>query len=237
MRTTSTLLPALLLGASSLIAGPIVGSSDAANCYPFSCFASDTGAIYQQVYNAAVFPGPLLIEALTFRLGEIDDSDLMDDAIYTVKLTTTSAAVGGLSEVPGANLGSDAAIFGTFHISGSMPTFMTLVGNPFAYNPANGNLLMQVTVDSLIAPNGANLNAFFQADETGIDTSRGFWSERWGAWANDNQALVTEFNAVERGTVFTATTNTPEPGSLIQMGLGLTCVGAGVWRRRRRGSK
>ena len=181
---------------SLLIAGvnaqTTVGQANGANCYPFSCFASDGGSVYQQVYSASAFSGISSFDSITFYANTDFDLGLMDDATYTIRFSTTAQAVNNLDLDPNNNVGGDEAIFGSFAVSGNIPTTLTFTGNPFTYNPAKGNLLMTVTVDSL---NVANVyTSAFRANDSGADTSR-LYINADGANV-DSTGLMTTFNTV-----------------------------------------
>src|SRR5687767_8158034 len=86
-----------------------VGVNDSGNCYPFSCGPSDDLTRYQQVYTASAFGStPFYINSLTFFLSQ---EGPMDEADYTLSLSTTSASVTTLSDDLDSNVGADMAIF------------------------------------------------------------------------------------------------------------------------------
>ena len=89
-----------------------VGQHNTANCYPFSCFASQSGTVFQQVYSSTKFSGAGTINSLSFFR---DYSGLMDSATYTLRLSTTTQNLGFLDlGTPSNNLGADVSTFGTF---------------------------------------------------------------------------------------------------------------------------
>jgi hypothetical protein len=209
----------LLLSVTMVLSGgTVVGSPDGGNCYPFSCFATDGGTTYQQVYSSTAFSGPILISTLTFYQNL---SGPMDDATYTIDLSTTSSNVGDSFPL---TAGADDQIFGTFPVSGDMPVELTFSGTPFPYDPGNGNLLMQVTVDSVNSTNpcGDSYCSFFLADYTEAVTSRAWNSSFYGPNSQDG-ALVTGFNVVDP---------TPEPASFGMLACGLGAILALLRRRK-----
>lgn len=217
MRSLCLFVSLTAFTASFAAAGPVVGSNDSGNCYPFSCFAYDGGTVYQEVYSSSAFSGPISISSLTFYQSQ---GGGMDDANYTIDLSTTSSNIGdGYPLVVGA----DDQLFGTFHISGNMPASLTLTGTPFSYNPLNGNLLMQVTVGTVnsVNPCGAGYCSFFEADYTGAVVSRAYTGNIYGVGGGQG-ALVTGFNV----------SSTPEPATLGLFGSGLAAIAA--LRRRRK---
>lgn len=214
-----TLLIASLLFASlTAQAGVVtVGQNTGGNCYPFSCFASDGGSLYQQVYAAAAFSESGLINSISFYRSQ---AGAMDDATYTLRLSTTSKAVGALDSTPANNLGADASVFGTFILGGNMPEVLTFTGLPFFYNPAAGNLLLDVSVTYAGGNNG--YRSFFQADSGNSVTSRLWVSDSVG---QDGLALVTSFDMSPSAAV-------PEPGSMLLVGLGLIGLAAAGRKRK-----
>ena len=216
---------ALALGISSIsaLAGATVtvGNNDGGNCYPFSCLASDiggTGSRYQEIYSASAFSGVTSVGSITFFQSI---AGLMDSASYSISFYKTSVGIGGMSADADSNLGALLSTFGTFSVSGSMPVELTFDGADFSYNPAEGNLLMDVKVLSLTESHG--YESYFQADYTGVDVVRGF------AYGGD----LTGFNNVGAlRTRFNDATAVPEPGTVTLAGLALLAM-VGMRRRSR----
>lgn len=218
-------LPASAVPASA--ASVTVGNNDSGNCYPFSCLASDvnnTGSRYQQVYSSTAFSGAININSISFFLSE-GQGGLMDSASYAISFSTTSAAVGALDTTFANNVGGDSQAFGTFAVSGAMPSVLSFTGTSFAYNPSMGNLLMNVDVFGLTASNG--YQSFFQADFTGVKTSRLYGYN--GSLTSDNSfdqtgALRTGFNV----------SAVPEPETYAMMLAGLGLLGFAARRRKQK---
>lgn len=188
-----------------------VGQNDGGNCYPFSCFASDNnGSTYQQIYDSAAFSSPSYINSISFFQ---NSGGIMDTASYNISFSTTSASVSGLDSTWANNIGADSAVFGSFTVSGTMPTTLTFAGTPFYFDPAMGNLLMTVQVSNLTF--SAGYSSFFQADYTGNVTQR-LWAYGGSSVGSlGSGALVTQFN--------TSPAPVPEPltilGSMAAIGV------------------
>ena len=203
--------------AAPATADVVVGASNSGNCYPFSCFASDAGVWYQQVYSSTAFVSPVTINAISvFK----SDGGSIDGASYTLNFYLTGAAVNGLSTDRASNLGTLLGSFGTFALSGQMPDVLTFSGPAFSYDPAGGNLLLDISVAGTAPLSG--YNSFFQADGSGTLTSRAF-DNSFGA-IGDNFGLVTSF----------ATGAVPEPASWALLITGFGMVGATLRRRETR---
>lgn len=222
-----------MLAGSALFAGGItVGSFDDGNCYPYLCFASDGGMVYQEQFRAGAFSGPIDITQMSLFHDIYADSGaaLMDPATFQVTLATSNVAFGSMGATYQDNIGADAVVFGTYHFQGTMPDVLTIVGaTPFNYNPANGDLILSLLVTS-DGPGACPYCTFFEADYTGTDVLRSFWSSRYGSWLNDTGAPVTNFNGNFEGAVILGDGGTlgggavPEPASLGLMAGGIGMV-------------
>lgn len=202
-----------------------VGVDDSNNCAPYSCgFGS---GVSQQIYAASQFTnGPMEIgaisffkdEAATFNTGTMDTLTFSLAFYYTSKAIAATASGGpDATNLPG-NLGTLLSNFGTFTTSGVIPNVLTLTGSAFTYNPALGNLILEITPISGVA---AFDGGFFQADSRGVVTRRVVGPTRFG---NGPIALVTRFSSPAAAV--------PEPASWALMLLGFGCAGAMVRRRR-----
>jgi hypothetical protein len=153
MRPTPHVLAALLVlgwlgqgsaAADTIVVGRVIGSG---SCVPFGCSVVTR---YQQAYDAASFPDIVTISGLTFfnviNNGFGDRS--LDPAVYELQLTTTTRAIHALSPSFDANLGADLQLVFAGELSGDVvpPDGELTFGlpAPFTYDPAAGNLLLDV---------------------------------------------------------------------------------------------
>lgn len=122
------------------------------NVIPFDCAQSSlTSMRYQQIYLGSQV-GAGTISQMAFRDGVFPSTTIPN---ITIRLSTTSKAVTGLDTLFANNVGPDVStVFsGDLTISGTFPgtapgPFNILIPfqTAFAFNPAGGNLLVDVTI-------------------------------------------------------------------------------------------
>jgi PEP-CTERM motif len=218
---TAAALMCLVSGVSAF-ADTTVGIVNAGNCYPFLCNDSGTSSgqtiDYQQVYSSAAFSGTQSITGLTFSFNPVFlGTSTVLTGTYDIYLSTTSAAVNGLSSTAASNRGLDYTLVDIFTGGvDSNPSF-TINTSTFNYDPTTGNLLLEVIAfDQPNVPNGSG-NGYIAADGTGTSTSRAWGLGATSTLRPDSIGLVTTFNT---------SVATPEPGSMGLLGFGILGLAA-----------
>ncbi|HLY18561.1 MAG TPA: PEP-CTERM sorting domain-containing protein [Bryobacteraceae bacterium] len=220
------------LRANILVVGdpPMLGTG---NCDPFGCPGFLGLSTYQQVYLSSAFPSSISIVGLTFYEGQVHNGGQPAGGSYTLSFSYTTFAPGSLDLTnPNNNISSSSENF----FSGALPTltpegggnFLVISGTPFVYNPADGNLLLTVTVTG-----GTNsgtplfLNESVCGPQTicpqgsSVVTGNAYFGNANGG--NDIGGLVTGFD-------YSTSPTTPEPGTLISALAGFGLI---AYRRRR----
>jgi hypothetical protein len=166
-----------------------VGTDNAVNAAPFVDGLNGI-TTYQQIYSSTAFSAPIDINSFSFFLDPSagTHNQLVAQTIE-ISLSTTSIAVDGLYYH--APQGANAQTFGTFSIEGgTSPSVLTFDGTPFDYDPASGNLLVEIVTLSSSPVNGFT-EPYYESDNYGSLTSR-FCDE---SECNENQGLVTRFDS------------------------------------------
>ncbi len=213
-----------VLSVSPARAALVVGAPadpDSGNMFPFG---ANPFAAYQQVYASSNFPGAMTISGLTFY-NTATGPGTISEADYLIQLSTTSAAVNGLSNTFADNFGADNTTVFNGHLSGSASPSFTINITPFAYDPTQGNLLLTIFKTNITsgsftvfldARNGSAGGVFsrkYSLDSTTTADNQGF-DDSWG--------LVTGFE----------TAAVPEPHSIVMAITGAVLgLGLSRWRR------
>jgi hypothetical protein len=222
----------LQCGADAFIVAPtpgaVGGPTDTASFLPFlikqitvSPFSSMR---YQQVYDASVFtnvdPNLIYITTLTFFLDDFGKGAFPWTVTnMQINLSTTPRLADNLSTNFAENVGADDMIvFGPsrhdFPLSSLHERLPILLDRPFRYNPALGDLLLDVRVfngSGLIDMNNPELNAY----NSPMDESSRVWATNVAdavASGSDTTGLdtVIQFSAIPSLVIYTTgTNNTP----------------------------
>jgi hypothetical protein len=203
-------------GPAHAVSSVLIGNppqSGAGNCVPFGCDGPGASMQYQQVYDSGEFPEEITIREIVFFRNEVAGGDL-HGGDFTITLSTTSKAVNGLDELDlNNNIGGDEATFVENVTLAPLfdGTLLTFTGNPFIFDPANGNLLINIEVTG----NHNGTTMFFDGH---VGTATGFYSR------------VHDFNGGFDDYGLKTAFLVPEPGTALLLGGGLLLL-AGLRRR------
>ena len=191
-------------------------------------------ARFQQVYAASAFPSVALgggwITEIHFR-GDLSLGHFFEATIpnMQINMSTTSLLPDGLSPVFDSNVGADDTVVraaGAVDISGGPGgTFEVGIAfsQPFFYNPANGNLLLDFRINQGIGGPNQGLIAVLDAFDSVGDSVSSVYAR--------GPTLPTSGQTSSLGlaTVFVFTP-VPEPSSMAMLALGLGILGLGCRR-------
>jgi len=236
-----SILPALAASAVTIVApgGYDAVEGNDGNSFPFNNFEGR----YQQGYAADQFDSGLLqINEIAFRTdADPAAADWTSNLTFTVNLSTSQNAVGSLSTTFADNVGSDATlvytatsgIVGGTNAGGTGPNAFDVIltlDTPFLYNPANGDLLLEVLMETQV--NFLPLSGFSYLDAVESDTGtfdiglQRVWNSGGDTGALTGSTDVEGFGLVTRFTYDVV----PEPGTGLLLTAGL--LGLAAQRRR-----
>jgi hypothetical protein len=183
------------------------GSGDSISRYPIGLDPSSAtsafpdfgaGGTYQEVYASNAFSGPITITQIAFSSSSsLTSGPGTATYNFNLALSTTAAGPGGLSTDLAANRGNDfVQVFSGEHIANITKDdqFDVVINiTPFTYDPANGNLLLDVTMNSPTQFTGGT-TLYFRAGNSS-NTSRAYNPTGAGA-ATDSFGLFTRFTTL-----------------------------------------
>jgi hypothetical protein len=227
LRVLSATLCAAALVSSAAAADVTFGnpSSAEANVFPFGGFYQDGvgGTEYQQVYLGSMFGGPFSVGSISFY--NMSGAPITNaDGTYVLSLSTTTAPVNGLDTNQANNIGANNTTIFNGALPATVPSGGLLtftLSTPFNFNPAGGNLLLDVKMSGVTNDSSAGYaaqNGDFGGISSRMVNGNGTGTSGWG--------LVTTF------TVGTAAV--PEPTSLCLGAIGAIFVVAAARKHRRR---
>jgi hypothetical protein len=152
-------------------------------------FPGTEGTRYQQAYTSSDFAGvgPISINSIEF-LGGVGT---LATSTYNLFFSTIAEGIDTLRNGNfNSNVGPDNTLFASVLLSGGAPTTLILTGAPFTYEPARGNLLL----DIIVSPGGVNpgATAFYAANN---GNALGVFSRYQNFGVGDaGYGLVTQFD-------------------------------------------
>jgi PEP-CTERM motif len=243
---TSLVFVSPALADTLIVPGP--GTGNAQGPTPFNYYGS-SGSRVQEIYASSFFSGAELIDGFSFRAypgaapsfffgNSVDISDAV------IQLSTTSAGTDESGSLPSAtfadNLGSDAttvysgALDLTTAATGTGPQpfdYTVSFSTPFLYNPADGNLLLDVTIPSGATVSGGGFG--FLTFDTVNTVDDGIYSV---VNVSDGDATTGTLSTAGAITAFSVgsvgTLAVPEPSTWIMMVTGFGILSAAMWKRR-----
>ena len=201
--------------------------SKTGNCIPFGCAAGVIGTFteYQQIYSSTAFPSGGPITGISF-LNTQEPAGSIDSATYTFWLSTTSVSVGGLSSTLSSNIGPDNTEFFSGVLSGPITGgIFTVTGTPFDYDPASGNLLLDILISNPTSIGGSSVF---------LDVSNASPATTERAYVDDGVSKAGGGGLITQFTFTPISTSVPEPSTL---GLGSISLLLLAIARCRRSSK
>lgn len=148
---------ALVFGLSAFADVITVGApGDSINGDPFAApLPGFVGTRYQQAYAGADFSGAMAITSISFFNHSPFEGPL---PVVTCQIffSTITPGIDTLSNTNfDSNDGPDNTLFASVDLGGPAPLQLVFAGRPFDYDPANGNLLMDIHMSNDVGSGGA----------------------------------------------------------------------------------
>ena len=218
VRSVALIAAVVSLASPQTTQAQLVGSPTSGNCFPFGCVGNGSGTVYQQVYAASNFSGSGTLQQINFF--QFGTGGSLRSGTYDIYVSTTSAAVNGLSSDFDSNRGADNILFGSFVLGGAAPATLSFTGADFLYDSSLGNLLLDIRVSN----GGATGGSYYRAnngDAGGVYSRAHNFGDSFENWG-----LQTEFVFDDVGSTV------PEPATMTLLATGL--AGMAAARRRRK---
>jgi PEP-CTERM motif-containing protein len=218
------LVASLIACATPAFATSITVGNDSGGAFvrPFGCGAAGCLGESQQVYAATAFSGPITITQIAFKSGTSGPTPAgLLSTTFTLSLGTTTATPSSLDTNYALNRGPDfTSVFaGTVNdaaVNSGTFDFIINLSSPFNYNPANGNLLLDVnTLSVLIDGSTTKLVGFLAGASSDTGWVYDFFNGPNPPISSPNFGLLTQF------TGSAATAAVPEPSTITLLLMGL----------------
>ncbi|MEP6781460.1 MAG: PEP-CTERM sorting domain-containing protein [Gemmatimonadaceae bacterium] len=195
----------------------VIGNGANGNYYPLGF--SGGYSKFQQVYNASLFTGPLSFDNISFY--SKPGTQILQQGTFNFYLNTTSV------DPTAMNYGNPLAnetvanrkFFGTYTIGANVdaPNIVSFAGTNFIYNPAMGNLVLDIDfsyVGNFINSNRAPFDSYYDSRVSTASDPQLFLG---GTAGSKGSGLVTTFASGGVNTFAVV----PEPSSVLLVGAGL----------------